>query len=148
MELNMIKYYNYKEQSIRLKKAINHEFYLEALFIEYAIFEDRVQSILSYNHNEIISDRFVSIDRKLRKIKKLAEENNAIIHRYFNDGVIDEILAWKEERNTLIHALMKQTLTKQELVNHALKGNELVKKICNKSTKYKKAIERLKEKVN
>ena len=39
--LNQQKYENYKEQAIRLKKAINAKFYLEAVFIEYAIIEDR-----------------------------------------------------------------------------------------------------------
>lgn len=41
---NMQKYLNYKEQMGRLKKAIANSFYLEAIFIEYAIIEDRLES--------------------------------------------------------------------------------------------------------
>ena len=108
---NLLKYENYKEQFKRLNKAIHSNFYLEAMFIAYAIMEDRTESILSYEGNEINSDRFVSINRKLKKIKQLAERNNSLPERYFSDTLIDEILEWKEERNSLMHALMKQSLT-------------------------------------
>lgn len=43
---NRQKYFNYKTQMVRLKKAISSEYYLEALFIEYAIIEDRTEAIL------------------------------------------------------------------------------------------------------
>ena len=39
------KYLNYKEQMVRLKKAMAAQFYLEAIFIEYAVMEDRLESI-------------------------------------------------------------------------------------------------------
>ncbi len=35
---NIQKYENYREQMGRLKRALNSHFYLEAIFIEYAIF--------------------------------------------------------------------------------------------------------------
>jgi hypothetical protein len=44
LSANMQKYENYKEQMNRLKKAMANAFYLEALFIEYAIMEDRTES--------------------------------------------------------------------------------------------------------
>ena len=40
------KYENYREQFIRLKKALDSKFFLEAIFIEYTIIEDRTGSIL------------------------------------------------------------------------------------------------------
>lgn len=43
---NMQKYANYKEQMGRLSKALTQGFFLEAIFIEYAILEDRLESIL------------------------------------------------------------------------------------------------------
>ena len=75
---NQLKYQNYKEQFKRLNKAINNNFFLEAIFIEYVIMEDRTESILSYEGNGIKSDNFVSIDRKLRKIKKIAEQKKSL----------------------------------------------------------------------
>jgi len=45
---NKLKYGNYTEQMGRLKKAMANHFLLEALFIEYAVIEDRTESILRH----------------------------------------------------------------------------------------------------
>ena len=45
---NHLKYENYKEQFRRLNKALANGFNLEAMFIEYAIMEDRTESILRH----------------------------------------------------------------------------------------------------
>ena len=45
---NMQKYENYRVQIGRLKKALKEHFYLEAIFIEYAIMEDRLEAILRH----------------------------------------------------------------------------------------------------
>ena len=68
------KYLNYKEQFKRLDKALKYGFNLEAVFIEYAILEDRAEAVLRYEGNEIHTKerQFVSIDRKLKKIKDIA----------------------------------------------------------------------------
>ena len=71
---NKQKQLNYQEQFKRLDRALKQKFYLEAMFIEYAIMEDRCDSILGYENNQIKSKNFVSIDRKLDKIKKIAEQ--------------------------------------------------------------------------
>ena len=44
-EQNTQKYENYREQFKRLNKAMNSNFNLEAMFISYAIMEDRTESI-------------------------------------------------------------------------------------------------------
>ncbi len=43
---NMEKYDNYREQFRRLKTALDNGFYLEAIFIEYSMLEDRTESLL------------------------------------------------------------------------------------------------------
>lgn len=139
---NMLKYNNYKEQFKRLDKAINNCFYLEAMFIAYAIMEDRTESILSYEGNEIHSRNFVSINRKLNKIKSIAIKRGSLPEKYFSDDLIDEILSWKEERNQLIHALMRQSLTTESLQTVALKGKELARILANRATSYKRAVDR------
>ena len=45
---NNQKYNNYREQFKRLDRSLKNEFYLEALFIEYAIIEDRTESVLKH----------------------------------------------------------------------------------------------------
>ena len=45
---NQLKYENYREQFKRLNSALHSGFNLEAMFIEYAIMEDRTESILRH----------------------------------------------------------------------------------------------------
>ena len=139
---NLLKYENYREQFKRLVKAINNNFYLEAMFIAYAIIEDLTESILSYEGNEIHSKSFVSLNKKLNKIKKIAERKGSLPARYFSDDFIDEILEWKDKRNRLIHALMKQSLTTEDLQTVTLKGKDLARTLANKATSYRRATER------
>lgn len=144
-EKNMQKYENYREQNERLKKALANNFYLEAIFIEYSIMEDRAESVLKYT-NDMPKPRneggFVSIDAKLSKIKKLAENKKSVIKKYFTDEFIDSIISWKNDRNGYIHALMKKQLTTEELKDYAELGAKLSKDFCRISTNYKRALEK------
>ena len=142
---NMQKYENYKEQFKRLKKAFEYKFYMEAIFIEYAIIEDRAESILRYEGNEIKSKNekeFITITRKLNKISAIARENNSLPFRYFSDDIVKDILDWIKRRNSLIHALLKKELTTEEVEAFAREGEALARTLCNKARNYKRAIER------
>ena len=139
---NMLKYENYKEQNKRLKKALDNEFYLEAVFIEYAIMEDRTESILRYEGNMIESNGFVSIDKKITKIEKVAENKKGLARKYFTVEFMEQIREWKNRRNGLIHALIKRNTTTQELIILAEEGHRLIKDLCRLSTNYKRAVER------
>ena len=141
---NVQKYENYREQFIRLDKALKAGFNLEAIFIEYAILEDRASSILRYENNSIKprGNRPPSIDAKLRKIKAIAREKKSLPNKYFQDEFIDQIVGWKEERNRMIHALLGQVLTTEELISLAEDGKKLARELSNKAGNYKRAVER------
>ena len=141
---NVQKYENYREQFIRLDKALKAGFNLEAIFIEYAILEDRASSILRYENNSLKprGNRPPSIDAKLRKIKTIAREKKSLPNKYFQDEFIDQIVGWKEERNRMIHALLGQVLTTEELVSLAEEGKKLARELSNKAGNYKRAVER------
>lgn len=145
---NMQKYENYKEQFKRLDRAIKEGFNLEAVFIAYAIIEDRTESILRYENNDIKPKKGhrVSIDAKLRKVKTISREKESLPYRYFQEDFIDQIIEWKEERNRMIHALLKQNLSTEELVELALQGRNLARQLSNKANNYKRAVERRKQK--
>lgn len=150
---NMQKYENYKEQFKRLKKALENGFNLEAIFIEYALIEDRTESVLKHSDKwdaylKSRKGREPNIDSKIKYIQKMAENKKDLSHKYFSDDVLSEILVWKDERNRLIHALLKQQLAHNEISNLAIKGNELVKELKAKSSNYNRAIERRKAKNN
>lgn len=149
MSDNNQKYENYKEQFRRLKKSLDNGFNLEAMFIEYAIIEDRSESVLfhaekwdAYLHSR--RGHQVTMDSKLKYIQKLAENRKNILHRYFKDDLIEQILAWKDERNRLIHALLKQQLQEEEIPRLAKEGYELVKTFRNRSTSYRTVVEKQK----
>lgn len=144
-EENMLKYTNYKEQHERLTKALKHNFYLEAIFIEYAIVEDRLSSILRYEGNSIkVKDEkdFVSIERKINKVRTISREKNGLAIKYFSSEFLDSIEKWKGKRNPLIHALMKQQLTTEGLLELATEGQAIVKELSRLSQNYKRAVER------
>ena len=142
---NMQKYENYREQFKRLNKAFDYKFYMEAIFIEYAIMEDRAEAILRYEGNEIKpknEQEFISIARKLNKISNIAQSKKSLPNRYFSDDIIENISGWVKRRNALIHALLKKELTTDEVQAFAQEGKALTRIFCNKAKNYKKAIER------
>ena len=146
---NMQKYENYKEQFKRLKKAFYYKFYMEAIFIKYAIMEDRIESILKYEGNEIKpknDKEFISITRKLNKIALISRDKKSVSNRYFADDTVNVILDWIKRRNSLIHALLKKELTADEVETFALEGKTIARTICNKANNYKRAVERRKGK--
>lgn len=140
---NMQKYANYKTQMGRLNKALTNQFYLEAIFIEYAIMEDRLESVLRHSGKwNPKPDSFVSLDTKRKNVAKLAEEKKSLAHKYFPCELTDRIENWKNERNRVIHALMKQNLHTSDLRIIAEEGQTIVKTLCGKTTLYNRALER------
>ena len=142
---NLQKHENYKEQNERLARALKQQFYLEAVFIEYSILEDRTESILRYTGDfpKPNQNGYVSIDTKIKKIEKLMENKKSIIRSYFTKEITDELMAWKTVRNAMIHALIKRMVTTEELQTLALEGEKLAKKMCHLSTNYKRKLQRM-----
>ena len=148
---NQQKYLNYKEQFKRLNRAIASGFNLEAMFIAYSIMEDRSESVLKHagkydRYIEKLKGRNPSIDSKIKEIQKCRSNRKDLMYRYFADDLLDKILAWKEERNRMVHALLKQELTSEELENLALQGKEYARLFSNRATNYRRALERAKNK--
>ena len=82
------------------------------------------------------------LEKKINYIKDVAREKKSVAHRYFSDSLLDDILEWKETRNQLIHALLKQSLTTEHLADIAYRGSELTKLLRNRANSFNKAIER------
>lgn len=147
---NMQKYQNYQTQFSRLNKALKAEFYLEAIFIAYAIIEDRTESILRHTgkweaYEKSRKGRNLNLDSKIRYIQKIAEEKKSLANRYLADGTLQRIWEWKEDRNRMIHALLKQRLGDDELERLANTGSELAKNLRTKSANLNRAIQKAAE---
>lgn len=140
------KYLNYKEQFSRLKRALDNEFYLEAIFIEYAILEDRTQSVLEHGGYwkacRKKCGKRPGIQAKLNFIQNLAADPACSLHKYFSDDLADRLLVWKDKRNPLIHALLKKKLGPDELKNVAEEGNDLVRTLRTRVSNHNRAADR------
>ena len=148
---NQLKYENYREQFKRLNSALNNGFNLEAMFIEYAIMEDRTESILRHAdkwdaYMKKQNGRDPTINSKVKYIQKLAAFQNDLLHRYFSDSLLDQILIWKDQRNRLIHALLKQQFEHNEVRELAAQGKQLVDELRKRAGNYNRAIDRRKAK--
>lgn len=140
-----VKYDIYKYYFDQLKKAMENEFYLEAIFIEYAILEDRTESVLHHAGlwNDYMAGRRQSnIGTKLTYIKKKAQAKSSSFHRYFSDNLLDQLREWKNKRNPLIHDLLNQTLGDDDLKNLALEGYDLIRELRNRATDHNRTLEK------
>ena len=149
---NQLKFENYQEQFKRLNSALKNGFNLEAMFIESAIIEDRTESVL--HHAEKWEaylkkrGRYEStLNSKIVYIQKLAESDRKnMLYRYFSDNLLDRILSWKEDRNRLIHALLKQQLENNEVAVIALEGKQLAEELRNRVRNYNRTVDKRKSK--
>lgn len=128
----------------KLKKATYNEFYYEAIFIEYAILEDRTESILrhaniNYKNNKGYS---LKLSEKLNKIKSRKEFQDKYIQKHITQDLITKIVEWKNERDKLIHCLVKNSFDLESLKNIALDGECLVKRFASKSQLVNKYLEK------
>lgn len=145
---NMEIYQNFKTQHERLKVALDHAFYLEAVFIEYAIIEDRTASILAYEGNNRSKYEYMGLGQKLRKIKNCANQKTSDrpwIGKYFSDEhsnkLMDRIAAWKDNfRNRVTHNLMRIRTTTKSLHDYVMEGEALCKELSNLANNYKSRV--------
>ena len=75
---NMEKYDIYKKMKVDLKKAMKAGFYYQAIFIEYAIIEDRCLSLLRHAGVKYLDNRGweLKLSKKLNKLKQILHLQN------------------------------------------------------------------------
>ena len=130
----------YRMLKVRLKKALASAFWFEALMIEYAIIEDRTSSILEYG--KVCKDPYSAnklLTNKLRSIKLQIEKGHPVLSRKVDSQLIDDILTWKEERNTLVHRSCNSVYSEELAKEIAESGNDLVRRLDNDSRKVRNA---------
>ena len=126
----------YSELMSKLKKSVEEEFYYESIFIIYAVFEDRTESLLKHANIDIVSidDRPLSLNDKLSILSKNSAFKQEYIKKHLSKDLIRRIHLWKNKRNTLIHNLVNAEYDNDEVKKMAIDGYELVKTLNNKST--------------
>ena len=147
---NQQKYENYAEQFRRLNRALANGFDLEAMFITYAIMEDRTESVLRHggywdSYLKKRKGKDPTINSKITYIQGKANSCDKLMHKYFSDDLLERILAWKNERNRLIHALLQQRLEHNEIGKIATEGEVLVKTLRSRASSYNRAVEKVRK---
>lgn len=128
------KYLTYKAMKENLKRAIASEFYYEAIFIEYAILEDRLESLLRHAglNDTDKNGRNFSYSKKLEKIRSNERFQEKFTRQKMTPDFLDELKLWSEKRNKLVHALAKTPYNNTSIKEIALEGNALVIMLDNK----------------
>lgn len=133
-EKNMEKYEIYKQLSSDLTKAMKQGFYYEAIFIEYAILEDRLASVLRYAGVLTMEKAGKkNIAEKINLIRDKKEFASKFVRERLSFELLDSITVWKDKRNRLIHNLANIPYDAEAVREVAEEGYEIVKVVKNKS---------------
>ena len=132
---NTEKYETYKALLTNLKKALKAGFYYQAIFIEYAIFEDRFSSLLKYAN---ISDKKkngydVDLKEKIRKVSSRKEFSTEFVRKRLSLELLNQIDDWRDKRNKKVHKLASIPYDEDEIRELAETGNQLLKVFMSKS---------------
>ena len=134
----------YRVQMVRLKKAVKAGFYYECIFIEYAMLEDRLLSVLV--HSEVKAEEVKKMSSPVKKIsgirKFVAKKYPALSQKYFPQTLLAEVETWAKKRNDLVHALVERKVTDEELKSVAEEGVDIVKEVKNKVRSFNRALAR------
>ena len=133
----MDKYQNYKHLFSKLNRALLNEFYLEAIFIEYAIIEDRAKSLL-IRLERFDENKHNTISKKLTAINHVLDLKTCILSNYLTKDLIEKVRAWISVRNILIHALPNIEYRDEQVKEVALEGQRLSKIYSTKIGLHKK----------
>ncbi len=124
----------YASQKMRLKRALASGFYFEAIVIEYAIFEDRSESALRHAGLKTTDSKGYpkSLNNKLNIINDSKQFQDSFSKKRLSRELIEQIRTWKEQRDDIIHKLMKMAPDIDKVEKVARDGNDLVILFDNK----------------
>lgn len=130
----MEKYEVYKSMNENLSKAMRAGFYYQAIFIEYAIIEDRCSSVLRHARVKYQDSKGheLKISEKLKKMRGNPAFLVPHVRQRITLELLDEITGWKRDRDQLIHALAKVPYDHDSVREIATRGQELARILSNK----------------
>ena len=148
-EENMKKFYRYKFMFGNLNESIKAGYYLQAVFIEYAIIEDRASSIIAHtlgeNKTKTNKGKPKNLADKIKMIKGYArdDKSDAWMKKYLSADLLDQIEDWKGRRNRCVHALMLRFDSQDELAQLAEEGRTIARAFSDIAGKVRKHSEKI-----
>ena len=140
------KNYKYGELMGKLKNSIENEFYYESIFIEYAILEDRTDSLLKHSKISKYDEygKEMNLNSKLKTIEHSSKFNNDdYVKEHITYTLLSKLHDWKNRRNVLIHNLVETKYNNEDIKKIALEGYELIRKLNSKSTLINKYFDKI-----
>jgi CO dehydrogenase/acetyl-CoA synthase alpha subunit len=150
---NLTKYQSYKYAFEKIDKAIELEFYLEAVVIAESIISDRLLSFLKKEYSHLIKSKLTIKSGLYELTKEWRLIDKKVLWKEAED-LISEINEWRNVRNSCAHAVAKShpgtsTQPVDEFINQArdcaIRGKKLATYICSYTQKRKSEIKRHKE---
>ena len=120
----------YAELNEILDRAIEQEFYYEAIFIEHAILEDRVISLFKHANLRMP----FKLGEKIGVLKSYKIFKDEYISKHIDMELLEQIDNWKDKRNKLVHGLVESTYGTEVVKQVALEGKTLIRKFASKTT--------------
>lgn len=142
----------HKEFFDRAEQAIQHGYYLEAVFIEYAAIEGRLEvllGVLGAPCNKKAADkdrRKVDISHRITCLKKIYKDISMTGNTKLDANYFKKLDKWIKDRNTIVHGYYKNELCYRERSAKnrelAVNGLELANMLYNEAKRlrrYKRA---------
>jgi hypothetical protein len=143
--------YRYRDLLDRLDEALEKKFYFEALWIEYALIEDRVRSALKVLGREPVEKltlnlRTLDEERRSHRAAREAffEEIRSRSHaRQLDSLLLEETRQWIGQRNRLMHDLGEEQDAEAAVQPLAKEGRQTVRDISSAVMRLKKRSDKL-----
>jgi gas vesicle protein len=141
----------YKDLYERMELSLKEKFFMEACWIQYAIIEDRFNSVIKHAYpekGEQFLKSFRGLDRKLEHIVEKIHPKDQDCLKTVHKALLEKIKKWKDKRNTLMHEITKTTdiaSVQKKLEKLAPEGKSLTSDLSNRVRKYKELVKKRKK---
>ncbi len=131
----MTKYETYRSMFNDLNKSMRDGFYYQAVFLEYAVLEDRLTSVLKHANVKYMNKkgREINISDKISRISKSPELSSCFVQSRLTPELLEDLTKWLKKRNDLVHNLAKLPYNNEQVKLTAEEGYEICKIIKNRS---------------
>lgn len=141
------KRYLYRVLIDRLRIAFNGGTYFESAWYSYAVLEDRLCSLLRLSGGDTYaSGKAIQMMGPKLKELKARRLSDATLAAVFTDDLQDRLNNWKNNRNSLMHAMANAVMPIEDIDALAKKiaeqGNTLVRDYCSACYRLKKQIKK------
>jgi hypothetical protein len=128
--------------------AISEGFYMEACWIQYAIIEDRLNSVIRHaypKNGERLLTTLRGLDRKLEHIIEKIHKKDQDCLKTIHSELLGRIKNWKNIRNALMHEITDTPdypSIQKKLEALSPVGTKLVNELGNRVRKYKAVVKK------